>query len=165
MQSRSLKLPRFLLRLLMGLSALFGTAAEPGESPILPSPNTSPGPEYSDTARMFQGIPAIERAANGRLWAAWYGGGVTEDKHNYIILDTSGDDGQTWERALILDPDRDGPVRAFDPCLWHDPQGKLWLFWAQRRTARRLTRWPSTPRTPGAPRPPGRRRAWSARAS
>jgi predicted neuraminidase len=22
-------------------------------------------------------------------------------------------------------------VRAFDPCLWHDPTGRLWLFWAQ----------------------------------
>ena len=94
--------------------------------------NTAPGPEYADGARMFQGIPTIERAANGRLWAAWYGGGVTEDRHNYIVLDTSGDDGRTWQRALVIDPDRDGPVRAFDPCLWHDPDGKLWLFWAQR---------------------------------
>ncbi|MCX6898597.1 MAG: sialidase family protein [Verrucomicrobia bacterium] len=98
----------------------------------LPPLILKPGPEYADEARMFQGIPAIERAANGRLWAAWYGGGVTEDKHNYILLVTSGDDGKTWQRALIFDPDRDGPVRAFDPCLWHDPNGKLWLFWAQR---------------------------------
>ncbi len=134
MQSRSLKLPRFLLCLLMGLRALFATAAEPGQSPVLPNLNANPGSEYSDSRRMFQGIPTIERAPNGRLWAAWYGGGVTEDKHNYIILDTSGDDGRTWQRALVLDPDREGPVRAFDPCLWHDPQGKLWLFWAQRRS-------------------------------
>jgi predicted neuraminidase len=98
----------------------------------IPPFNTIPGTEYADSVRMFQGIPAIERAPNGRLWAAWYGGGVTEDRHNYIILDTSGDEGRTWERALILDPDRDGPVRAFDPCLWHDPSGRLWLFWAQR---------------------------------
>jgi predicted neuraminidase len=108
-------------------------AAEPA---VIPPLNAKPGPEYADSIRMFQGIPAIERAPNGRLWAAWYGGGITEDKHNYIILDTSGDDGQTWQRALILDPDRDGPVRAFDPCLWHDPDGKLWLFWAQRPDGR-----------------------------
>ena len=98
----------------------------------LPPLILKPGPEYADEARMFQGIPAIERAANGRLWAAWYGGGVTEDKHNYIVLVPSGNDGKTWQRAFIFDPDRDGPVRAFDPCLWHDPDGKLWLFWAQR---------------------------------
>lgn len=94
-------------------------------------PNFSPGPEYADSARMYQGIPGIERAANGRLWATWYGGGVTEDKNNYILLYTSGDDGKSWQRALVLDPDGDGPVRPFDPCLWLDPDGKLWLFWAQ----------------------------------
>src|SRR6185295_19205286 len=83
--------------------------------------------------RMFQGIPAIERAANGRLWASWYGGGTGEDKYNYIMVSTSGDDGRSWSPVkFVIDPDRDGPVRAFDPCLWHDPSGKLWLFWAQR---------------------------------
>ncbi|MDR3401189.1 MAG: sialidase family protein [Chthoniobacter sp.] len=98
-----------------------------------PVPNLAPGPEYADNVRMFQGIPGIERAANGRLWACWYGGGITEDKFNYIMLVTSVDDGKTWSSLkLVLDPDRDGPVRAFDPCLWRDPSGKLWLFWAQR---------------------------------
>jgi predicted neuraminidase len=29
----------------------------------------------------------------------------------------------------VIDPP--GDVRAYDPCLWHDPQGRLWLFWAQ----------------------------------
>ncbi len=82
---------------------------------------------------MFQGIPGLERAANGRLWATWYGGGTGEDLHNYIMLVTSDDDGQKWSSLkLVLDPDGDGPVRAFDPCLWHDPSGRLWLFWAQR---------------------------------
>lgn len=115
------------LAIIFSLCAVIAHADTP-----LPPLNLKPGPEYADGARMFQGIPAIERAPNGRLWAAWYGGGVTEDKHNYIILTTSGDDGKTWQRALIFDPDRDGPVRAFDPCLWHDPDGRLWLFWAQR---------------------------------
>ncbi|MEI7728539.1 MAG: sialidase family protein [Verrucomicrobiota bacterium] len=117
---------------LVTATAAFSAASEP----VIPPLNATPGPEYADEVRMFQGIPAIERAPNGRLWAAWYGGGITEDKNNYIILDTSGDDGRTWQRALILDPDRDGPVRAFDPCLWHDPAGKLWLFWAQRPDSR-----------------------------
>lgn len=93
----------------------------------------NPGPEYGGRVRMFQGIPGIERAANGRLWATWYGGGRGEDRHNYVLLATSGDDGGTWTKPmLIVDPDGDGPVRAFDPCLWHDPSGRLWLFWAQR---------------------------------
>jgi len=45
-------------------------------------------------------------------------------------LSTSGDDGNTWPGvALVIDPP--GIVRAFDPCLWRDPEGRLWLFWAQ----------------------------------
>ena len=104
------------------------------KDPALRPPPLSfaPGPEYADGVRMFQGIPGLERAANGRLWATWYGGGVTEDRHNYVMLVTSGDDGKTWSSLkLVIDPDGAGPVRAFDPCLWHDPQGRLWLFWAQ----------------------------------
>jgi len=92
-----------------------------------------PGPYYADEARMFQGIPGLERAPGGRLWVTWYGGGVTEDHFNYIMLITSGDDGETWSGLkTVIDPDVDGPCRAFDPCLWTDPNGCLWFFWAQR---------------------------------
>src|SRR4051794_3723316 len=131
-------MPRRLLtfaKILLFSAAVSSNAlAEDIAGPMEPAqPNFSPGPEYADSVRMFQGIPDIERAANGRLWATWYGGGTGEDRHNYIMLVTSGDDGRTWSSLkLVLDPDRDGPVRAFDPCLWHDPSGKLWLFWAQR---------------------------------
>jgi len=98
----------------------------------VPPVDFAPGPEYGDAVRMFQGIPGLERAANGRLWATWYGGGVTEDRHNYIMLVTSGDDGKTWsDLKLVIDPDGPGPVRAFDPCPWIDPNGTLWLFWCQ----------------------------------
>ena len=95
--------------------------------------NFSPGAAYADDRRMHQGIPTIERARNGRLWAAWYGGGINEDQHNYVMVATSGDDGRSWSPLkLVIDPDGSGPVRAFDPCLWHDPQGRLWLFWSQK---------------------------------
>lgn len=100
---------------------------------VPPTANFQPGPEYADSVRMFQGIPSLERSPGGRLWAVWYGGGVTEDLHNYIIAVTSGDDGKTWsDLKFVIDPDRDGPVRAFDPCPWLDPNGKFWLIWAQR---------------------------------
>jgi hypothetical protein len=78
---------------------------------------------------MWQGIPAIERAANGRLWATWYSGGPTEGQWNYVLLYTSDDDGASWTQVLVVDPP--GEVRAFDPCLWCDPLGCLWVFWAQ----------------------------------
>lgn len=89
-----------------------------------------PGPEYAESERIFQGIPGIERAQNGRLWATWYGGGPGEGPHNYVMLSTSADDSATWsDLKLVIDPP--GLVRAFDPCLWLDPLGRLWLFWAQ----------------------------------
>lgn len=94
---------------------------------------TDPGLEYADDTRRFQGIPGIERAPSGRLWATWYGGhGESEDHLNCVFLATSGDDGDSWSApTLVIDPDGAGPTRAYDPCLWHDPVGRLWLFWAQ----------------------------------
>jgi hypothetical protein len=90
-----------------------------------------PGEEYHSASRKwFQGIPAIERSPGGRLWAAWYSGGCGEGSVNYVVLATSSDDGESWsEPVLVIDPP--GLVRAFDQCLWHDPHGRLWLFWCQ----------------------------------
>lgn len=124
--------PLFIAALLALASQLHAAEPNPATTPAVPS--FSPGSGYADSARLFQGVAGIERAANGRLWATWYGGGLTEDRQNYILLSTSGDEGKTWQRVFVLDPDGDGPVRAFDPCLWHDPEGKLWLFWAQETT-------------------------------
>ena len=91
---------------------------------------------YLDSTRRWQGIPGIERIeSNGRLWATWFSGGTGEVKENYVILVTSGDGGETWSDArVIIDPDKDGPVRAFDSVLWVDPNGKLWILWTQQYT-------------------------------
>ncbi len=90
----------------------------------------SPGPAYGPDKRNYQGIPTIERAPNGRLWAVWYAGKVWEDRYNYVVGVTSGDDGKTWsDLKFAIDPDGDGPLRNSDPCLWLDPAGRLWLFW------------------------------------
>ena len=109
-----------------------GERAEPAHA-VAPKVILEPGPEYRGGARRFQGIPSLERSAAGRLWVTWYGGKTSgEDRNNYVVLVTSGDDGRTWsEEVLAVDPDGDGPVRAFDPELWIDPDGRLWLFWAQ----------------------------------
>jgi predicted neuraminidase len=97
---------------------------------VSPTINTSPGVEYAAHTRRWQGIPGIEIAANGRLWAVWYSGGDTEGPDNYVVLVTSDDNGQTWSTPrVVIDPP--GKVRAYDPALWHDPLGRLWLSWAQ----------------------------------
>jgi hypothetical protein len=121
--------------LLLNLATILDAADETGAR-IPTLPDFSPKAEYADDRRMHQGIPSIERAPNGRLWVAWYGGGLGEDHHNYVMLATSGDDGRSWSPLkLVIDPDGSGPVRAFDPCLWHDPQGRLWFFWSQKDSA------------------------------
>jgi len=91
---------------------------------------TDPGPEYASAARLWQGIPGLERAANGRLWAVWYTGGEGEGIGNYVVLHTSADDGVTWSGPELVIAPNPGE-RCYDPCLWHDPFGRLWLFWAQ----------------------------------
>ena len=94
------------------------------------APNFSPGEEYASHSRNWQGIPSIERADNGRLWMTWYSGGVTEDNDNYALLITSEDDGETWtEPVVVIDPP--GATRAWDPCLWRDPAGRMWWTWTQ----------------------------------
>ena len=97
---------------------------------VHPPVNFSPGRESDSEARKYQGIPTIERAPGGRLWAAWYAGPIREDKFNYMVAATSADDGKTWsDLKLVVDPDGTGSLRASDPCFWLDPNGKLWLFW------------------------------------
>jgi hypothetical protein len=92
----------------------------------------NPGLEYSNQARAFQGIPSLAISPNGRMWATWYASKTPgEDANNYVVVATSGDSGKTWTETHVIDPDGDGPVRAFDPELWLDPDGRLWSFWAQ----------------------------------
>lgn len=122
---------------LIGISVFCATTAvagECGEYPDLalipPSLNANPGTEYAEWTRSYQGMPSIERMANGRLWAAWTSGGSHEGPQNYIVLVTSTDDGETWSTPILtIDPP--GNVMAFVPILWRDPNDHLWVFWNQ----------------------------------
>jgi len=68
----------------------------------------------------------------GRMWATWYAGPTAgEDANNYVVVATSADSGQTWKEVFVIDPDGEGPVRAYDPEIWIDPNDKLHFFWAQ----------------------------------
>ena len=87
---------------------------------------------YKPESRKFTGISSIAVSPKGKIWAIWYAGKSSdEDKNNYVVISTSRDKGNTWQEIMVIDPDRDGPVRAFDPELWVDPKGKLWAFWTQ----------------------------------
>lgn len=90
-------------------------------------------PEWKAAGRLWQGIPGIERTPGGRLFAAWYSGGKTEEPGNIVILEMSDDDGKTWTDGLCVVRHDDPEVRCFDEALWMDPRGRLWLFWTQSR--------------------------------
>lgn len=126
------KMASRLVAVSLGLAAICVANAEESASLNPPKHFGAPRPEHSATNRAFQGIPSLAVAPRGRLWAAWYAG-VTpaEDKNNYAVLITSGDGGATWKEILTVDPDGDGPVRAFDPELWVSPDQRLFYFWAQ----------------------------------
>ncbi len=116
--------------------------------------NFAPGAEYGDDKRLFQGIASVERAPGGRLWAVWYSGGQGESCLNYSVLATSADGGESWSGpVLVIDPP--GSVRAAEPNVWLDPNGKLWLFWNQSHTLHdgRWGVWAISTDNPDAERP------------
>lgn len=100
------------------------------EAALKPCPVTVPTGKHMKENRQFQGIPGIERTYGGRLWAVWYSGGRWEGPDNFVLMVKSDDGGKSWSEPLfVVDPP--GMIRAYDPALWLDPSGRLWLFWAQ----------------------------------
>lgn len=102
---------------------------------IYPEHQLNEHPEYSmylDGERKWQGMASIAKDdASGRLFATWYSGGTGEGEFNFVVLYTSDDGGATWTGpALVVDPYMKS-VRAFDPNLWTDPEGRVWLIWTQ----------------------------------
>lgn len=92
----------------------------------------APDVDYTLASRKFQGIPSMAISNSGRLWATWYAGtSPAEDKNNYVVVATSGDGGKSWTEKFVIDPDAEGPKRAYDPELWIDPDGRLWSFWSE----------------------------------
>lgn len=75
-----------------------------------------------------QGVPGIERTAKGRLWVIY--GRDVESPRNYQIVRYSDDDGQSWSDVKLWILPTQG-VRVMSPCLWIDPQQRLWVFWGQ----------------------------------
>lgn len=89
-------------------------------------------PEEYPQNRKFQGIPSIAALpGNGGLFATWYAGGTGEGPDNYVIIARSHNDGLSWEDPFFIIRHEDKNIRCFDPNIWCDPEGKLWIFWAQ----------------------------------
>lgn len=87
-------------------------------------------------SRQKVGVPSIECASNGRLWATWFASTQTskENINDYVVLATSADGGETWVDVFVADPDlySNNTRRTFDPQVWIDPDGMLRWFWTDR---------------------------------
>ncbi len=79
--------------------------------------------------RLWQGIPGIELTRKGRLFAVFYSGNIKECPGNYCVLLMSDNDGLTWTEPIAAAYDGENS-RCYDPCVWTDPLGRLWFFWA-----------------------------------
>ena len=124
----------FIVVVVLAVSTHCFANEEQKDEALQPALVLQPVPEkYSDKNRTFQGIPSMCVAPNGRLWATWYTGGDDEGDDNIVILVTSGDGGETWTKPILAIEIPDCPVRAYDPSMWTDPEGRVWLFWAQSK--------------------------------
>jgi len=75
----------------------------------------------------WAGIPGIEVTPDGSIFVACFSGGDKEPApENTIYLTTSRDGGRTFSRPVAVAGPENG-TRAFDPTLWIDPLGRLWL--------------------------------------
>ena len=82
---------------------------------------------FSSSKRLWQGIPSIEVTKKGRIFLTFYSGGTKEEVGNFSLLVKS-DDGENFSEPIVVAFKENH--RCFDPCLWIDPQGRLWWTWS-----------------------------------
>jgi len=109
-------------------------AKEPSR-PIISSEN-----DFFDTREILKnipttwaGIPAVAVAPNGRLWVAyWIGGDVEHDRNikNVMVLYTAANPDSPLEGPVVI-PKSDYGFYIFQPCLWIDPEGRLWFTYVE----------------------------------
>ena len=86
---------------------------------------------FSSKRRVWQGMPTIAVTKKGRIFSAFYSGGTSECGENFVVLLKS-DDQKSFGEPIGACYSPHG--RCFDPCLWIDPLGRLWLFWSFQPT-------------------------------
>ncbi len=83
--------------------------------------------KYLTKKRKWQGVPSVEVTENGRVYVAFYSGGKDEQLGNFCVL-LAGNENDGFTEIAAADAGRFG--RCFDPALWTDEKGRLWLFFA-----------------------------------
>lgn len=81
------------------------------------------------TKCLWLGIPSIEVTKKGRIFLTFYSGGTTEQIGNFVCLLKSDDGIDYGDPIAVCYPDTG--YRCYDPTLWIDPLGRLWLTWSR----------------------------------
>lgn len=82
--------------------------------------------DRKQTGAHWLGIPSIEITSTGRRIVAWFSGGPCEPAPDNRIYVQHSRDGILFSepQCAVSFP---GMRRAYDPCLWIDPTGALWM--------------------------------------
>lgn len=91
----------------------------------------NPGGIYSDSERLWQGIPTIEKIPDGSIYVSFYSGGKTEENGNFVLLVKRNNKEDSFSKPFLAIVPPTENTRCFDPCLWIDDRGRLLLFYAQ----------------------------------
>jgi predicted neuraminidase len=92
-------------------------------------------PVITDTVNTWQGIPGLERTAKGRIYVSWFSGGEKEPApENTVYLSFLDKKGKAFAAPVAIAGPLNG-TRAFDPCLWIDPDGRLWYIFCRGNKA------------------------------
>ena len=113
-----------------------GASAAAQKSPLYQAPDVLTDPiamsiVINNAGRTWQGAaPGIARTQGGRLFACLFSGGKREPApNNYAVFMVSDDDGKTWVDPFAIIDHPHETTRIFDPSLWVDPLGRLWICW------------------------------------
>ena len=84
--------------------------------------------QVTSLKRLWQGIPSIAVTKKGRVFLTFYSGGTREQIGNFVVLIKS-EDGVNFSEPIAVCYEKEH--RCFDPCLWMDPLGRMWLTWSR----------------------------------
>ena len=93
----------------------------------------APGEEADERYRAWQGCPSIVCTRGGRLFAAWYTGGLYEPCiHNFNVLVKSDDGGENWTAPILtVKTDEINRIRNIDLQLYLTEENHLWAMWTR----------------------------------
>lgn len=90
-------------------------------------------PRYADELQLQRTYAMNMRTPGGRIFVAYYSGVALsgEEAGNYIMIVSSDDDAHSFGNRILIVPPKEHNTRVFDPNMWIDDLGRMWIFWHQ----------------------------------